>query len=156
MNTHIAPTKARREPRLGGDSRATKAQRLSSALPKALKKLASASPTNARTSAALLALKPRADEILDLLQRGYSANAIATALADEDGDDASFSVETIRVAIKRLQAEASARAGRPQGSRAVPTTTRPSAVQAASIVVPQQQTKERSNAAHAAFEDDPQ
>jgi hypothetical protein len=61
---------------------------------------------NAHSSPALAAIRSRAEEILHELRRGHSANAIAVMLADEDGDDATFSVETIRLAIKRLQAEA--------------------------------------------------
>jgi hypothetical protein len=106
MISQTQPTRAQREPRLSTETNATKAKRLAALLPKALKRLATEPPTNARSSAALLAIQARADEILDALKRGYSANAIAVVLADEDGDDATFSAETIRIAIKRLQAEA--------------------------------------------------
>jgi len=71
----------------------------------ALKKLAKEPLAPARASAALLALRPKADDILAALDRGWSANAIAEVIADEAGDSATFSTETLRNAIKRLADE---------------------------------------------------
>jgi hypothetical protein len=59
----------------------------------------------ARTSAALLALRPRAKEIVEALERDWSAHAIAEVIAAEAGDGTTFSTETLRNAIKRLADE---------------------------------------------------
>jgi hypothetical protein len=72
----------------------------------ALKKLAKEPLAPARTSAALLALRPRADEIRAALDRGWSANAIAEVIVTESSEGETFSAETLRNAIKRLADEA--------------------------------------------------
>jgi DNA-binding NarL/FixJ family response regulator len=73
-----------------------------------LKKLTKQPTAPARQSAALIALRSKAEDILSALDRGWSANAIAEMLVAEAGDGMTFSTETIRTAIKRLQNESGA------------------------------------------------
>jgi hypothetical protein len=98
-------TRTRRAPRTPGDSAATKAEHLRGTLSGVLKKLSKEPLAPARTSAALLALRPRANEIREALERGWTANAIAEVIANEAGDNTTFSTETLRNAIKRLADE---------------------------------------------------
>jgi hypothetical protein len=98
-------TRTRRAARTAGDSAATKAERLRGTLTNALKRLAKEPLAPARTSAALLALRPRAKEIVEALGRGWSANAIAEVIVTESSDGETFSAETLRNAIKRLADE---------------------------------------------------
>jgi hypothetical protein len=106
MSDKAKPKRAQRSARTPGDSAAIKAERLRGSLSNALKKVAKEPIAPARTSAALLALRPRAKEIVEALERGWSANAIAEAIATEAGDGVTFSTETIRTAVKRIAEEA--------------------------------------------------
>jgi hypothetical protein len=105
MSGQIEPVRTKRSARTPGDSAATKAEHLRGTLSGALKKLSKEPLAPARTSAALLALRPRANEIREALARGWSANAIAEIIADEAADGTMFSTETLRNAIKRLADE---------------------------------------------------
>jgi hypothetical protein len=146
MSGQTATNSVRRSPRTPGDSAATKAERLRGSLGNALKKLAKEPLAPAGRSAARLALEPRSDEIREALKRGWSANAIAQMIVDEAGDNATFSVETIRSAVKRLASETR-------------TASRPVAVAArkpsspATNVVPIR--NESVAPAHAGFAEDP-
>ena len=106
MSDQAEPKRVQRSARTPGDSAAIKAERLRGSLSNALKKVAKEPVAPARTSAALLALRPRAREIVEALDRGWSANAIAEVIATEAGDDVTFSTETIRTAVKRIAEEA--------------------------------------------------
>ncbi len=90
----------------------------------ALKKLSKEPLAPARTSAALLVLRPRAKEIVEALERGWSAHAIAEVIAAESGDGETFSTETLRNAVKRV-AEESRTAPRPTAT-AIKNITAPS------------------------------
>ena len=139
-------TRTRRAPRTPGDSAATKAERLRGTLSGALKKLSKEPLAPARTSAALLALRPRANEIREALERGWTANAIAEVIADEAGDSTTFSTETLRNAIKRLADEV--RASARTTATAVKNTPAPS-----TDVTPIRQAS--STNSHAGFAEDP-
>lgn len=71
------------------------------ALPAALAKVAKCKPlVRPRSSTVLSVLESRRSEILRLLGDGYSANSLAHALKAEG---IGFSVEALRIAIKRIQ-----------------------------------------------------
>jgi len=105
MSGQTEPLRKKRSARTPGDSAASKAEHLRGSLSSALKKLSKEPLAPARTSAALLALRPQANQIVEALDRGWSANAIAEIIADEASDGTTFSTETIRTAIKRLASE---------------------------------------------------
>lgn len=129
MSGQTQTNSARRSARTTGDSAATKAERLRGSLGNALKKLAKEPLAPAGRSAARLALESRSDEIREALKRGWSANAIAQVIVDEVGDNATFSVETIRSAVKRIASDTriaarpvavAARKASPPGTNVVP------------------------------------
>lgn len=116
MLTEAQSTLSQRSARTPGDSATTKAAHLHDAFSPTLKRLTKQPAAPARQSAALIALRSKAEDILGALDRGWSANAIAEMLVAEAGDNMTFSTETIRTAIKRLQNEsrASRRPNAPQ------------------------------------------
>lgn len=113
MDTETKST--RREPRLDKTSARQKAEALRGVLPNALKRIAKMEPNRTKESPALTALRPQSDEILALLKSGWSANAIATEIAN--AHETLYSVETLRNAIRRLSQEG----GRANQSRTLPS-----------------------------------
>lgn len=92
-------------------------------LPEALKKVAKTPPVvRPRSSTVASVLESKRDEIIRLLALGYSPNSLARALKDEGG--LRFSIEAMRIAIKRLSdAKPPAQPTRSRASKNAATTT---------------------------------